>query len=162
MKTRFLACIIMGLLGTGIILGEEEPSQRTGKRSLQIPMSITWELTRSDFGKESMATQTEHFRETWFVEARGTELYVISPRARVSADAMGVAHPESELPRHIVFSEEDFLQLFGVPAVPYPDVEVPPQPLITMQLIDAPSKGEDFSFNLAKEEYITIHVDLDL
>lgn len=162
MKTRFLACLVMGLLGAGVILGQEEASSRAPKRLLHIPMSVAWEMTRSEFSKESLATQSEHFRETWYVEARGAEIYVVSPRARVMADAMGYASPESELPRHVVLTEADFLQLFGVPALPVSETEVNPEPLITLQLIDAPSKGEDFSFSLAKEEFITIHVDLDL
>ncbi len=162
MKIRFLACFVMGLLGAGIILGQEEANPRVIKRSLDIPVSISWELTRSDFGKESMATQTEHFRETWTVETRGAELYIVSPRARVSVDAMGYTRPESELPRYVVISQTDFLQLFGVPSAPAPDADVGPDPLITLQLLEAPAKGEDFTFNLAREEYITIHVDLDL
>lgn len=162
MKTRFLACFVMGLLGTGIILGQEETTPRAIKRSLDIPVSISWELTRSDLGKESMATQTEHFRETWTVEARGAELYIVSPRARVGVDAMGFMRPESELPRHVVIPQADFLQLFGVPAAPDAETEMRPEPLITLQLLEAPAKGEDFTFNLAREEFITIHVDLDL
>lgn len=155
-----LALVLPLFWGTSGAVEFQDPVVQWRQRPLEVLVAVSWDLTRSDGGKQGVATHTEHYRETWFFEMRpGLDTFLVSPRGR--AEVTGVGYELHEVPRRIVFKERDLALLLGVPLAPLED-EDGSVPLVALDLLEQKEAGQDFILPLSEQDYVAVHLDLSL
>lgn len=134
---------------------------------IRIDMPVAWQLTRVRTSSSNPSMVTESFRELWTIEQRpGGAIFLNSPRARVSAYALGggndTRHLTAAWPKLLMLSETAFARLVGLPPPSEPgesETLGSLDRLVTLALHPAPATSE-VTLHLSEDQTVEIQMEI--
>ena len=137
--------------------------ERWNKSLKSVVFPVFWEKSVSDFRREGVITETEHYREDWtFHMDVGLDMHLSSPRGTVEVSGVDYSAGIGSMPRKIVLEKKDFALLFGVN---FPDSSEKeggssdPE-LVTLALGSNMDIDQKFDFGIESDQYLQIHFSL--
>jgi|GEM_PF-4169537 len=143
----------------------------------RIELPVSWQVTRARFAGPEAGTQTESYREVWYLEpGPNGEAEIHSHRARVGVYRAGALRDYGRIPPALVLGETEFARLLGLlPADPdmqkagESGSQTPPaargakeasRSFVTLAIGQDKNAPADLRLKLSEDEHFSIHYEM--
>ncbi|MFW7381038.1 MAG: hypothetical protein ACOH5I_19640 [Oligoflexus sp.] len=123
---------------------------------LELALPVSWEIITTGFGQSRVASVSESYAETWTFHQRAHgENALASPRGKVPVYGLQRVDRLSRMPRALVISEQNFIQLLGIKFETFGETE--PR-LIYLELENRTEQDNTINLQPNADEIVTISI----